>query len=257
MTRRFDHLDNEALCSLWQDAGDAEARKELVLRFGGLAGSRARKFRNVTEAEDLRQTGLEAILGATNTWDGTKGDFASHAYQRVLELTGEVVARRNGFGCVNRSLLFTFRKHLREHDDDVEKAIQATVKARRCTEERVRSLAAATGAMASIDAEEWIAPGRDPTEDVIDGIERKRRVALVRSAMEVLVGRDREFFVQRQLRERSLVDIARENGISPEAVRKSVLRSERRLRARVEELAANPGRMERGVPRSSMEASHA
>lgn len=184
-------LDNEALVALWQTKRDERARVLLLDRYSGLADSYARKAFNPSDAADLRQAFNIAALSAIDKFDPSRGAKLTTLILYRFSDERLPFASRGIVSGFNPSIVRGWH-HARKSLASDDAATERVSSVYEVSPEIVEATVRASRPSASIDPSPSEKGGReaippeDPTEAIIDGIERKELRARLRQALSEL-----------------------------------------------------------------------
>jgi RNA polymerase sigma factor (sigma-70 family) len=217
-------MDNERLVALWQTERDERARVLLLERYSGLADSYARKAINPSDADDVRQAFIIALLSAIEKFDPSRG--AKLTTLILYQFSDERLPfiSRGTVSGFNHALVRGWH-HARKTTETDDAATERVCRIYGASSDVVMASVRAARQSVSIDAppsDETKEQSRDaliskdPTDEIIDGIERKELRARMRTALSELgKGNPVDLSVLgRWIRGETQAEIALEMGVS-------------------------------------------
>ena len=222
----------DALWQRWRNAGDVEARRELLSRYIRLVHHAARevapRVRDAISLDELFSAGSLGLLQSMEGFDHERGlAFSTFAMRRIRGAILDELRSRDPLSRADRA-------HVRRMDAAVAELEQQLGRTPRSHEvashlgvgndliARLRQRTAAAGSV-SLEGEPGGISLADRLSDDDDGevhsaLERSERDDAVRDALDELPPRERQVLIQSYLEERPLRQIAEELGVTESRV---------------------------------------
>lgn len=215
----FDALTNEELAVLWQDHGNIAARDAILDRFEDYVKGVSISKSRYADKNDLSQEIRTAILVAIDKWRREKGGGVVTMIQfEVRDVCKKMTTLRSPVSGIDPKAMTAYRKAMQTTDSPSEAARMASIKLRHGTQNHIGPKMVARMALANEIPKDYEDPALalsfDPTEEVIERIQRKDVHALLERSLNQLPERERRIILESVIAERTGPEIALDNGIS-------------------------------------------
>lgn len=226
-------LSNEELACLWQDHKTPGTREIVLERFRAHIETIAWKRRNLAERDDLRQLMRMAVVRAVEKWDRTKdAGVVTLVHYYILENITRISTLRSPFSGIDHTLVLAYAKCRREGLDDAEACKKVAGRGgRHRSLDRVRLAVTRNVPADDLFDPLCVAPGEDPTEFILSGIEQAEMRPRLKEALATLPERDRNLFLGHVLEGRTLAEMAEEHGLSRQRINQIVMDAKKSLRS--------------------------
>lgn len=231
----FETLTNEDLAILWQDHGDIAARDAILERFEDYVKGVSISKSRYADKNDLAQEIRTAILEAIDKWRREKGGGVVTMIQfEVRDATKRLTTVRSPISGIDAKAMIAYKRAMQKTDLPSEAATivsEQILESRniRISPQRISKMAIANEIPKDVD-DPALVLSFDPTEEVIEGIQRKDVHVLLQKSLDRLPERERRFLLDYVFTDRTGTDIAQDSGISKNRVLQILDKAKGRMR---------------------------